>query len=72
MALKSLTLETVRKMDKICRTNYFEKFAGYFPDSPSLCYAIRVGSTTLFSADTADLRKKFNHLLRYGKVRKTA
>jgi len=67
MALRGLDLETVRKMDKSARTEYFETYAGYFEDSPNEPYAIRVGSKTLFSSDTADLRQKFDKLLRYGR-----
>ena len=67
MALRALSLETVQKMDEKGRTEYFEAFAGFFEDSPNQPYAIRVGSTTLFSEDTWELRKKFNKLLRYGK-----
>jgi hypothetical protein len=67
MALPALDLETVRKMDKAGRTGYFENYARYSEDSPCcLHYAIRVGSKTLFSEDTADLRQKFDKLLRYG------
>jgi hypothetical protein len=54
-------------MDKSARTEYFETYAGYFEDSPNEPYAIRVGSKTLFSSDTADLRQKFDKLLRYGR-----
>jgi len=67
MALPALPLEAVRIMDKHERTSYFETYARYSEDSPLTPYAIRVGSKSLFSNDTADLRQKFDKLLRYGK-----
>lgn len=67
MALPSLPLETVRKMDKSERAEYFETYERYFSDAPQKPYAIRVGSRTLFSNDTYDLRQQFDKLLRYGK-----
>jgi hypothetical protein len=63
MALKALDLNTVKAMDAERRTAYFEKYAGYFPENPRLRYAIRVGSKTLFSNDTLELRLKFDHFL---------
>lgn len=67
MAIPSLPVEQVRAMNAKQRTEYFEEYARYFSDSSAAPYAIRIGSKTLFSDDTYDLRKKFDHFLRYGK-----
>lgn len=37
----------------------FAKYARYFEDAPQKRYAIRVGSKTLLSDDTYDLRQQF-------------
>lgn len=41
---------------------YFELYARYFEDAPKTPYAIRVGSKTLFSDDTYELRQKLGRL----------
>jgi hypothetical protein len=63
MALPSKPLEEVATMRPKQRTAYFEEFARFIEDAPRLKYAIRVGSQTIFSDDTMDLRKKFDRLL---------
>jgi len=63
MALHALELDKVRAMNEKQRFEYFIKYAGRIEDSPKLCYAIRVGSKTLMSDDTADLRDKFDEFL---------
>jgi hypothetical protein len=63
MALHALSLERVKAMNKEQRTEYFEKFAGYFWDSPNAPYSIRVGSKTFHSKDTLDLREQFDKYL---------
>lgn len=63
MALQALPFSQVQAMDSEQRTEYFERFAGFFSDSPRKPYAIRVGSRTLTSADTLDLRQQFDKLL---------
>lgn len=70
MALKALSLQEVQTMNKEECTAYFEEYAGYFEDSPITPYAIRVGSITLFSDDTHNLRQQFDYVLRYGKKSK--
>jgi len=69
MALLSKPREVVKKMPPERRTAYFERYAGYLPDAPNKCYAIRVGSTTLQSDDTYKLRQMFDHFIRYGTVK---
>jgi len=59
MALLALPLEAVRAMTPASKDQYFEDYARYFKDSPKTPYAIRVGSKTLFSHDTYDLKQKF-------------
>jgi len=66
MSLPADTFDEVKALDREGRTQYFETHAQYFEDSPDKPYAIRVGSRTLFSHDTHDLRIQFNKLLRYG------
>lgn len=63
MALHAKPLKIVAAMNATQRTAYFEKYARYFVDSPDKCYAIRIGSTTLHSADTLELRQQFDTLL---------
>jgi len=70
MALHGLSLVEVKKMTKEQRTVYFGVFARKYPESQKNCYGIRVGSTTMLSDDTMDLRKQFDHFLRYGTIRK--
>jgi hypothetical protein len=64
MALSAKTAEEVVAMDKKGLEEYFFTFARYFEDSPNTPYAIRVGSTTLFDADTYDLRQQFEKHVR--------
>lgn len=60
MAIPAKSLEEVLLMNEPGRTEYFEQYARYIPDAPRQCYAIRVGSKTIQSDDTWDLRKKFD------------
>lgn len=60
MALQAYSLERVLAMTEERREWYFNHFAGYFPRSPQKRYAIRVGSVTLHSNDTMQLREQFN------------
>jgi hypothetical protein len=46
-------------MDKSLLEEYFMEYAQYMKDSPNKPYVIRVGSKTLFSDDTMDLRQQF-------------
>lgn len=43
---------------------YFFANARYLKDSPGECYSILVGSRTLFSRDTMDLRLQFEEVIR--------
>ena len=65
MALPGKAFELVKAMSAKERTDYFENYARY-TDSPTRPYAIRVGSRSLHSADTYDLRKQFDKLLAEG------
>ena len=58
-----MDLNLVRSFNEAQRFAYFCKYAGHIEDSPKLCYAIRVGSKTLMSNDTFDLRAKFDAFL---------
>jgi hypothetical protein len=49
-------------MDEDGRTDYFEMYAQYF-ERLKQPYVIRVGGTTLFAADTMELRRKFDAFL---------
>ena len=69
-ALPAKPRETVRAMDAVERTEYFNNYAGYYEDSPLTPYAIRIGSQILFADGTQALRKMFDHYLRYGTVKK--
>ena len=66
MALQALNFDTVKEMSPTKRTRYFENYAGYFADAPKEPYAIRIGSKTLHSDDTHDLRMKFDAFLDRG------
>lgn len=68
MALFAKSFEEVKKMNPEQRTLYFEEYAGYFEDSPSTPYAIRVGGKTFFAEDTLELRQKFDKYLRYKRL----
>jgi hypothetical protein len=63
MAIPALSLDEVRTMTPEQLTGYFEKYARYFEDSPNKPYAIRIGSKTLLSDDTMDLRQQFDRLV---------
>jgi hypothetical protein len=63
MALPALGLDEVLAMNAAERTEYFEEYARFFADSPLVPYAIRVGSKTLFAADTLALRVQFDNWL---------
>ena len=66
MALPALDWITVKNMGLDERTAYFESHAQFFESGPLKPYAIRVGSRTLLSDDTSDLRQQFDSLMRYG------
>jgi hypothetical protein len=68
MAIPALSLDQVLAMDV---SAYFEQYARYFADSPNAPYAIRIGSKTLFSNDTMDLRQKLTRLLAAEKRKRT-
>jgi hypothetical protein len=63
MALHALEFGRVKAMNEKQRFDYFCKYAGRIEDSPKLCYAIRIGSKTLMSDDTYDLRMKMEEHL---------
>jgi hypothetical protein len=65
MALPALALDTIKEMNSVERTRYFEAYAR-FTDSPTKPYVIRIGSKTLFSVDTMDLRQQFDRFLQCG------
>lgn len=61
----SKTHAELKLLDKESLFEYFCDNARFDPTSPpSSCYAIRVGSKTLFSDDTANLRDKFEKLVK--------
>jgi hypothetical protein len=59
MASPAKLLDDVLAMDNERLEEYFMEYAQYMEDSPNKPYVIRVGSKTLFSDDTMDLRKQF-------------
>jgi len=59
MAILGISIEAARRLKPAEIQAAFEKYARYIPDSPRLCYAIRVGSRTLHSDDTLALRLQF-------------
>ena len=71
MALNAKSVIEVAAMNAKQREAYFFEFAGYFEDAPLLPYAIRVGSKTLVSNDTMDLRWKFEKYVRNLRRRKS-
>ena len=60
MALRGVPIEQAVLCTKSELFDLFCEYAGYFEDSPQTPYAISMGSRTLFSEDTADLRRQFN------------
>jgi len=64
MALPAKPIEEIVTMNAAERTEYFEEYARFFEDAPQKPYAIRIGSRTLFSADTMDLKIQFTALVR--------
>lgn len=58
----------LRAMSLEQRTDYFERYARYFADA-AMKYSIRVGSMTLRSNDTYDLRRQFDKLIAKTKKR---
>ena len=52
-------LDDILVMDKGQLEEYFMEFARFVDDAPAHPYAIRVGSKTLFSDDTMELRREF-------------
>ena len=63
MALPGVDADRVIELNAAQRFQVFCDFARH-TDSPTLPYAIRIGSKTLFSADTHDLREKFDGWVR--------
>jgi hypothetical protein len=66
MPFPFLSLREVLAFDDTQREDYFTRFAQHSPDAPrnrGVQYAIRVGSHTLHSDDTYDLKLRFNRLL---------
>ncbi len=62
MALPAEPLEALLTLDKAGRDTYFENYARYNDHSPpgrGCAYAIRVGSRTLWSDDTYELKIQF-------------
>jgi hypothetical protein len=59
MALPAKSLDDILAMDNSRLKEYFMDYAQYMEDSPNKPYVIRVGSKTLFSDDTMDLRNQF-------------
>ena len=59
MALPAKPLDEIFAMDENRLEEYFMEYAGYMEESSNKPYVIRVGSKTLFSDDTIDLRKQF-------------
>jgi hypothetical protein len=59
MALPAKALDDILAMDKERLEEYFMGYAQYMEDSLNKPYVIRVGSKTLFSDDTMDLRQQF-------------
>lgn len=63
MPIGALALDKVLAMNEEQRMQYFFDFARFIEDVPKLKYAIRVGSKTLQSDDTHDLRVQFDQYL---------
>jgi hypothetical protein len=59
MALPAKPTNEIVTMDEERLEAYFMDYAQYMEDSPNKPYVIRVGSKTLSSDDTMDLRKQF-------------
>lgn len=70
MPLQAQPLAEILAMDSRQLTAYFEEYARYYEDAPQRPYAIRVGSETLFSDDTMDLKTQLVKLVRKLKRRK--
>jgi hypothetical protein len=64
MALPSLPLNEILVMNAAAREQYFMEYARYMPDAPQKPYMIRLGSRSLFSHDTMELREKFESQVR--------
>lgn len=61
MALPSKTLDEIASLRTAAeRYDYFCQNARYMPDAPRLRYMIRVGTETLKSDDTYELRLEFD------------
>ncbi len=52
------------------RWEAFCKYARHYPTSPDAPYVIKIGSKTLFSNDTYDLREQFYRHLKSLKLRR--
>jgi hypothetical protein len=64
MALPAKPLDDILGMDKSRLEEYFMEYAQYMEESPNKPYVIRVGSRTLLSDDTMDLRRQFEAHIR--------
>jgi hypothetical protein len=60
MALIGAPLHMILRMDSKQLFKYFCDYARYMPDAPKFKYVIQVGSKTLRSDDTMDLRVQFD------------
>ena len=64
MELPALNLKEVLALDTEGRNLYYADYSRERPDAvPCQRFAIRVGSKTLYSDDTYDLRVRFNRYL---------
>jgi hypothetical protein len=63
MALPAQDIKTVIRMSEPDRERYFMDYARYIETASKLKYAIRIGSKTLRSDDTMDLRNRFERVI---------
>lgn len=59
----SLPVSEVCAISRHSIHDYFCHYACYLPDAPLKCYAVRIGSKTLFAEDTMELRKMFGRMI---------
>ncbi len=59
MALPAIDISAVAALTRSEADAYFNKYARYFKDAPVMKYAIRLGSRTLVSHDTYELKEEF-------------
>jgi hypothetical protein len=64
MALPALSASEVVAMSASECFEYFAAYSRYVADAPDKRYAIRVGSVTLASNDTLELRVEFENYVR--------